>query len=1069
MGDTSKVQVEVVALLKDLFSRPAEDVAVAIERISDESDKTAQAGKKISAAMKQQTEESERVKRAFGSVADSSKKVGDESDKTGKKASKLSTVFDTVARRAVNTGSSLVSTAFKLSGVGAVIGTVASALGATRLIGGLYSTAKALDEINASSVRTGATVKSLSSLQILGELQNVDTDPLFRSIGTLQKRLSSLSSAQGKEASRALRELGIDPERARATKDVTDLLPQIADGIASLSTGDRLRVLDSLFGRSKGQELLPLFDIGSAQISKTLADIDRLNLAFTEVEAKVGDDLTDAILKVGRAWEKVKAVALTAVGPALIKQIDAATGKVTKIRDVVSAVSNAFDTLALAGFNEQRLTNALDRPRPLDRPLDSADRQISSFFPSNEQLRNAAQSVIDESLTASKTILVESGRIIGAGILETLRVGIALISPPLIDALRDGIGQVLNRLPGVSIERTPRGQFAENAVDEAAVEQLKREIENLTEARAGLVDALQNSSADDLDVIRGQISSLDADVSFKRREIRDTEARINAFKLISGDLQRRIQRDDSARAKALSDQLASSYKVINDTSEEAGRRIDSALAKVTDANKRVNELRKDLAAVVNVDEPVVSKTDLFSKLRESATSFGLTIARLTEQTKEWFDGIVSKAPKAAAALTQLAIDLEARRLAALGGRENTDRAEQLKQEAQFAKERADLVKLLGTNSATALIALQQVQDLEAQSLLVRQKLNAATEEASRIEGVYQSNLAEREALQKAGQLTGTEVAKANSEEAKAARDRLIAIRDGLKQLADESPEFARQIEEALKRINSSIRQLTQPDQGDFVGGLKAGFQNFVDDAARIYDRAKQLGGDLANAGASSISGFLSTLKSGTTSAGEAFEEFYIGLVNRIADLVIQFTVLQAVAAGLGSLGLFGGGAAAATGGGGGGVASVLPYAGRAGLNKGGRVPGFADGGRIPGSGPDVDSVLIAATPKEYMVRREASNYYDDVILDSINRMLIPREALAALAGIYSGRGLPAMTISKPPRGGYQGLNSGGRVATGGGGSQAAVIVSSERMAEELTQGKSRATLERLVRDVLGRR
>lgn len=56
------------------------------------------------------------------------------------------------------------------------------------------------------------------------------------------------------------------------------------------------------------------------------------------------------------------------------------------------------------------------------------------------------------------------------------------------------------------------------------------------------------------------------------------------------------------------------------------------------------------------------------------------------------------------------------------------------------------------------------------------------------------------------------------------------------------------------------------------------------------------------------------------------------------------------------------------------------------------------GGRIPGSGPDRDSVLIHGTPGEYVHTRRAVDYYGLPFMEGLNQRRIPRGALGLNAG-----------------------------------------------------------------------
>ncbi len=64
--------------------------------------------------------------------------------------------------------------------------------------------------------------------------------------------------------------------------------------------------------------------------------------------------------------------------------------------------------------------------------------------------------------------------------------------------------------------------------------------------------------------------------------------------------------------------------------------------------------------------------------------------------------------------------------------------------------------------------------------------------------------------------------------------------------------------------------------------------------------------------------------------------------------------------------------------------------------------GRSAGGPIPGRGPDRDTVIIGATPGEFVLRRASSDYYGRAILNALNTRSIPRNILTSF-GKEGGR------------------------------------------------------------------
>ena len=146
-----------------------------------------------------------------------------------------------------------------------------------------------------------------------------------------------------------------------------------------------------------------------------------------------------------------------------------------------------------------------------------------------------------------------------------------------------------------------------------------------------------------------------------------------------------------------------------------------------------------------------------------------------------------------------------------------------------------------------------------------------------------------------------------------------------------------------------------------------------------------------------LKGLFSDLISGTKSVRNAFAD----MLGAMADQIAQFLIQQAVQ---GLLGLLGGVGAP------GAVGFSL------GFNEGGPVRRLAEGGGVPGTGPNVDSIPAMLTPGEFVMRRSAVQHYGASVMEGLNRMVVPADLI---------RHFRAVGRTPSPSGGFQ---RGGEVA-----------------------------------------
>jgi len=180
--------------------------------------------------------------------------------------------------------------------------------------------AKAGDEIEKMSRRTGFAAKTLSELKHAAELSGASLEDIEKA----SKRFSSTleDAKDGLEtAERAFEKLGL------SVKDFEGLSPEDAFLAVSYALADvedattRAAIAQDMFGRS-GTQLLPMLEGGSEGIRKMREEADRLGITFDKQSAKQAADYQDAMLRLKRSLSSLEFAIGSALMPALQKLAD---------------------------------------------------------------------------------------------------------------------------------------------------------------------------------------------------------------------------------------------------------------------------------------------------------------------------------------------------------------------------------------------------------------------------------------------------------------------------------------------------------------------------------------------------------------------------------------------------------------------------------------------------------------------------------------------------------------------------------------------------------------------------
>ncbi|MCB9838198.1 MAG: hypothetical protein H6813_02570 [Phycisphaeraceae bacterium] len=191
--------------------------------------------------------------------------------------------------------------------------------------------AKAGDELEKMSRRTGVSVEALSELGFAAEQSGADLETVEKGVKTMQRAIVDLGRGLSTQVD-AFGALGL------TLKDLQNLKPEeqfkiIADRLSQVEDATtRAGLAAQLFGRA-GTRLLPLFEQGAAGMEALQLEARRLGLTISTETARDTARLTDAFNIVRRV---LKVTAIT-VGSTLAPALERAAKFVTRIAIVTSA------------------------------------------------------------------------------------------------------------------------------------------------------------------------------------------------------------------------------------------------------------------------------------------------------------------------------------------------------------------------------------------------------------------------------------------------------------------------------------------------------------------------------------------------------------------------------------------------------------------------------------------------------------------------------------------------------------------------------------------------------------
>jgi hypothetical protein len=218
---------------------------------------------------------------------------------------------------------SIFSTIGGLRQLGAVIAGAAVVQGVRGFIDNIRNMG---DELDKSSRQLGISAKDLQEYRHAANLSGVGSEKFTQSLRLLQKNLD-MAADGGKTQADLFKRLGIEVRGADdQVRSVTDVLPQLAEGLNSnRNATERTGLAFQLLGRS-GALLLPMFEQGAEGLAAMRKEAEELGGGLEQDAISKAAELTDTLARWDFAMLSIKSRIATAILPI----IDRAAVRITK-------------------------------------------------------------------------------------------------------------------------------------------------------------------------------------------------------------------------------------------------------------------------------------------------------------------------------------------------------------------------------------------------------------------------------------------------------------------------------------------------------------------------------------------------------------------------------------------------------------------------------------------------------------------------------------------------------------------------------------------------------------------
>ena len=202
------------------------------------------------------------------------------------------------------------------------------------------------------SEQTGIATDELQAWTLAANLGGASAQDFTAGLRKLSKELATGVDESGQQ-SKLFKTLGIDAkDGAGNVRELSDVLPEIADKFAGLRTGaEKSALAQQIFGKA-GSKLVPILSQGAAGVARLKAQFEELGGGFSKEAIEQADAYDDALIKLNFSFFGLKSLIANSVFPIL-------TNLVATITKASVGASKWFKETTLLGNGVKALAAVL--------------------------------------------------------------------------------------------------------------------------------------------------------------------------------------------------------------------------------------------------------------------------------------------------------------------------------------------------------------------------------------------------------------------------------------------------------------------------------------------------------------------------------------------------------------------------------------------------------------------------------------------------------------------------------------------------------------------------------------
>lgn len=232
----------------------------------------------------------------------------------------------------------------------AILGTaITAAVGgaSVALLDVAKSSGEAADQAGKAAQSAGVTTQAYTELAFAAKMSNLEQADLDAGMSKLNKTLGAAANGS-KSALELFKKLGVSIRDSAGNLRTPDaVLLDLADAFSKLPDGALKSALAiQLFGKS-GAKLLPFLNEGKKGLIDLGAEAKALGVTLTDVQAKIGDNLGDALDSVSAAAGGVKLQLGLIFAPAITQAATALTERIKQLRPAIQGFAQDIANKAL--------------------------------------------------------------------------------------------------------------------------------------------------------------------------------------------------------------------------------------------------------------------------------------------------------------------------------------------------------------------------------------------------------------------------------------------------------------------------------------------------------------------------------------------------------------------------------------------------------------------------------------------------------------------------------------------------------------------------------------------------